>query len=371
MQIAIDIREYSHTPAGIGNYCAGLAEGLVRAAEVEDFILYGHGVFPAGAVGRGVRHRVVGNAWRFGWRRAVWENAVLPFDLLRRGVGVFHATSHLVPPGRFGVRLVATVHDMTNFLFPEWYPARNNAYRRRMIRRAVKGAGALIAVSRSTAADIERLFPEARGRVRVVYEGVQPIFSPKASVPGPEPPRECSGRYVLFVGTLSPRKNLGRLGSAFARMAEAPRNADVRLVLAGMRGWKCEEDWLQAGAGGGRGRVYHVGFPSNEVLAEMYRRAELVCLPSLYEGFGLPIAEAMASGTPVLASNRSSLPEVVGDEASLVDPENVEEMAGRMDALLNDGALRKRVAAAGLAKAKEFTWERAARETLRIYREAG
>lgn len=371
MRIAIDVREYSHTPAGIGNYCAGLVSALARLPAEEEFVLYGHSLFPAEAVGKSFRHRLVGDGWRRGWRRTVWENLALPFDLLRQRVDVFHATSHIVPPPWHGGALVFTVHDMTNFLFPDWYPARNNAYRSRMIRRGVRYARAIVAVSRSTADDIARLFPNAQSKVKVVHEGVSPIFSP-TSPPSPPPlPSGCEGRFLLFVGTLSPRKNVARLLEAFHRFTREPRNADIHLVLAGMRGWKCDDVTVSSQELGLEDRVRHVGFTSQEQLAEMYRQALLVCLPSLYEGFGLPVLEAMASGTPVLASNRSSLPEIVADTSSLVDPENVEEIADRMDSLVNDRSLRERLVREGLQRAMDFTWEWAARETLEVYREAG
>lgn len=371
MRIGIDVREYSHSPGGIGKYAAALAGALVRLAPEEDFILYGHNVFPAAAVGRGVRHRLIADTWRFGWRRTVWENLALPLDLRRRRVRVFHATSHLVPPPWHGAGLVFTVHDLTNFLSPEWYPARNNAYRRRMIARGIRQANAVIAVSKATAADLQRLFPAARGRTRVIYEGVDPIFSPRSPAHPPAVPAPCRGRFILFVGTLSPRKNIDRLMEAFGCFARLPKNADVHLVLVGRRGWMCPEPTRRSEELGIPGRVHHVGSAEDQVLAEVYRRALLVCLPSLYEGFGLPVVEGMASGTPVMASNRSSLPELVGDEASLADPEDVEAMAERMDVLVNDRPLRERIIQRGLAKAREFTWERAAEETLRLYREAG
>jgi glycosyltransferase involved in cell wall biosynthesis len=262
-----------------------------------------------------------------------------------------------------------TVHDMTNFLFPEWYPARNNAYRKRMLRRGIQNARAVIAVSRSTARDIEKLFPGTAGRVRVIPEGVHPRFSPDAGAKIVTLPEICRDPFVLFVGTLSPRKNMRRLIEAFELLSEKTSRPGLRLVLAGMRGWMSDDILTDLKDSGPEGRVHHAGFVSGEVLAEMYRRSALVCLPSLYEGFGLPALEAMASGTPVLVSNRSSLPELAADEACLADPKDTEDLAEKMARLLDDEPLRRRVRQAGLEKVRDFTWEKAAAETLRVYRE--
>jgi glycosyltransferase involved in cell wall biosynthesis len=228
----------------------------------------------------------------------------------------------------------------------------------------------VIAVSRSTAGDIEKLFPETAGRVRVIPEGVHPRFSPDPGGKAVTLPEACRGPFILFVGTLSPRKNVQRLVEAFSMLPEKTSRPGLRLVLAGMRGWLSDDVLAKLGASDPGVRVHHAGFVTGEALAEMYRRAALVCLPSLYEGFGLPVVEAMASGTPVLVSNRSSLPELAPDEACLADPENPEDLTEKMARLLDDEPLRRHVREAGLAKAREFTWEHAAAETLKIYREA-
>jgi glycosyltransferase involved in cell wall biosynthesis len=175
-------------------------------------------------------------------------------------------------------------------------------------------------------------------------------------------------RYVLSVGTLEPRKNHARLVRAFDALAAT--RPDLRLVLAGARGWKSGAVDSAIAAAGARARIHVLGGVSADDLAALYSGATAFAYPSLYEGFGLPVLEAMAAGAPVLTSTVSSLPEVAGDAALLVDPDDSDAMAGAMHELLFDEALRTRLAGMGLARAASFTWERTARATAESLRRA-
>jgi glycosyltransferase involved in cell wall biosynthesis len=178
-------------------------------------------------------------------------------------------------------------------------------------------------------------------------------------------------RYILFVGTLEPRKNVQTLLQAFAQIiAETPQD-DLMLVIAGGKGWGGEDYMSTVDTLKLHDHVRFAGFVEDDHLPALYRSALLFVYPSLYEGFGLPVLEAMACGTPVITSNRASLPEVAGDAALLVDPTRPEALAAAMTSIMNDGKLRQALRAKGLARARTFTWDAVAQQTVAIYRAVG
>jgi glycosyltransferase involved in cell wall biosynthesis len=178
-------------------------------------------------------------------------------------------------------------------------------------------------------------------------------------------------RYILFVGTLEPRKNVQTLLQAFAHMRAEPPRPDVSLVIAGGNGWGKENYLASVDALKLRDHVRFTGFVADDHLPDLYRGALLFVYPSLYEGFGLPVLEAMACGTPVITSDRTSLPEVAGDAALLVDPTRPEALAAAMSSVLSDSALHQALRAKGLARARAFTWDAVAQQTLALYRAVG
>jgi len=295
---------------------------------------------------------------------------VLPLEVALRGVDLFHATNYAAPHSR-ATPLVLTVHDLALLRFP----ALGTHALRRLVRRAGADAGRarrVIADSEATARDLYELLGVAPASVRVVYPGCDArFFVPVDPVAG-ERVRERHGvapPYVLHVGTLEPRKNLGRLVRAFAA-ARSAHHFPHRLVLCGPLGWGSGELRRLLDAPALADAVRWVGAVSRDDLPALYAGAALFAYPSLYEGFGLPPLEAMACGTPVLTSRVSSLPEVVGDAAVLIDPHDEAALASAIAQVLAGAELRADLAARGRARARQFTWERCARETLTVYREA-
>ena len=280
-----------------------------------------------------------------------WEQLLLPLELARHRLDVLHSPDY-IPPFARNCRSVVTIHDLAFLRWPELLTPDSRAYFNGHIERAVASAEAIIAVSQATKQDLVDLLGVSPDKVRVIYEAAG--FDATS-----DPPRENMPEdYVLFVGTFEPRKNLPRLIEAFARVRE--RGYKGKLVLAGTPGWLAKEA-LDA-----------VERHSADVLVRgvdprVYGPARALALPSLYEGFGLPLLEAMSNGVPVLTSNVSSLPEIAGDAALLVDPLDVDAIADGLWQLLTDSELGSRLAARGRARAAEFSWERAARETLDVY----
>ncbi len=300
--------------------------------------------------------------------RVLWEQLAQPRALRAVGADLLHAPVYvgpLVSPSP----VVVTVHDLSFIRYPHLFRLANRLYLRVFTRLSVRRSRRIIAVSAHTAEETVRLMGVAREKIHVVYHGVDPIFRPR-------PPEEVAAfrqrqglpeRFVLFVGTLEPRKNLVRLIEAFARCRA---DAGTALVLAGARGWYDEEIFAAADRLGLRDRVLFPGYVPNDELPLWYNAAAVFAYPSLYEGFGLPVLEALACGTPTLTSATSSLPEAAGDGALLVNPSSVEEIADGLHRLLTDEPLRETLRRRGLEHAARFTWPRTAAETVAIYHQA-
>ncbi len=278
-----------------------------------------------------------------------------------------HATNHAaICPKPPGGRLVVTVHDLAFLRFPRLYPRAWRALYRLGLRAAVRRADAILTPSRATAEDLV-----ARTRVDPRRIHVTPLAATlpegEREVDGVLARLKVRGPYVLFVGTLEPRKNLVRLVRAYRRVAAA--GLPHTLVLAGPMGWG-HDPLLREIALPGPGEIVLTGPLPEDELDALYRGASAFVYPSLHEGFGLPVLEAMARSVPTVTSRTSSLPEVAGEAALGVDPRSVSELADALRRVLTDTELAERLAAAGRARARGFSWEETARRTLDAYREA-
>jgi len=310
------------------------------------------------AVGRG-RVRLVPVAAR---PRSPADQWTLPRLLARLRPDVFHAPYYAVP-AVIPVPLVLTVHDLIPQLFPEYWP--NRALRATIdlwTRYAIRRADRIIAVSEATASDLARLIPAAAHKTRVVPQGVSPrhLPPPRATLPSASP-------YLLYVGSNKPHKNLRRLVAAFARLAP---DVEGKLVIAGAWDPHYPQAMDEVRRRGLEARVTFAHRPSDARLDELFASATGFVFPSLYEGFGLPVLEAMAAGLPVATSNGGSLGEIAGDAALLFDPTDEEAMAQAMARLLRDGELRARLAAAGRTRAALYSWSRTAEGAWAVYTEA-
>jgi glycosyltransferase involved in cell wall biosynthesis len=300
----------------------------------------------------------------------LWHRLHLPLwvELFSGRLDIFHSPDFALPPVR-QARTVLTVHDLSFMRVPECSQPRLRAYLLRVVPPSVRRADVVLADSESTRSDVIELLDVRPDRVRVIYPGVGEGFRRVQDAELLADVRRryrLPDRFVLSVGTLQPRKNLTRLIEAYA---EARPDADVKLVIAGGAGWMYEGIFGRVQELGLQSKVYFPGYVADDDLPALYTLADLFAFPSLYEGFGLPPLEAMACGTPVVTSNVSSLPEVVGDAALMVDPRDVDALANAMVQALGEPSLRSAMVQHGLARAQGFTWSRAAEELLRLYHE--
>ncbi len=301
--------------------------------------------------------------------RGLWEQTLVPLDVRRRGIELYHSPSYSLPMS-LPCRSVVTIHDLA-FLDTRFHKLRLRFYLRILTQISLRRADHVIAVSQYTREQLEARFPYVAGRVSVVHSGLDPLFlSPPSEAAAREFRKEVGQArpYILFVGAIEPRKNLPRLIRAYElAMAEAGLPHD--LVLLGPWGWRygpTVQAWRESPL---RDRIRHIGYVPAEELPLWYAGADLLVYPSLCEGFGFPPLEAMASGTPVVTSDCSSLPEVVGDAAITVPPSSVEAIAKAMENVLTDRDLADELRARGQQRAREFTWEEAAAKTVDIYRQ--
>ncbi len=364
----IDVSSAVHAKAGIGRYAGSLARALVDCEPGRFALFYNRTrgtQLPAGL--EEVPVRTVPAGYK-PWRMAVWLGhlAGLSFHRLVPGAQLFHATEHLLPPLR-GVPTVLTVHDMIFRLFPEHQKRLNYWYLNATMPLYCRRASAIITVSEASKRDIVAHYGLDPGRITVIYEAASPEFVP-APADRVDAVRRRYGlpeRFALVVGTIEPRKNLVRLLEALQRLRE--EGLLVPLVVVGSKGWLYDELFRRLEGSTLRADVHFPGYVPAADLPLLYNAATLVAMPSLYEGFGLPVLEAMACGTPVVSSDASCLPEIGGSAAHYFDPHDTEAMAQELRAVWTDVELRAEMRTQGLQQAARFSWARAAEQTLEVY----
>lgn len=305
----------------------------------------------------------------------VWRAQVMMAHVTQRNqanqfgpIDLFHGTDHLLPflpntPGVF------TVHDMVFRIMPETQTRFNQLFLRMMMPRFLQHARRIIAVSENTARDIRRFYAVPAEKIATIHSAVHPRFrriADQAVLDRVRAEYHLPRRFALFIGTVEPRKNLDNVLLAF----EQAGVDDLHLVLGGRIGWKSTRVMRQLRSHAAAAQIHFPGYIADEDLPALYSLAEFFLLPSRYEGFGLPVLEAMACGAPVITSNVASLPEAAGDAAVLIDPTQPEMLAAAMAHLAANRARRDALQALGYRQAALFTWEKSARATVQVYRAA-
>ncbi len=372
MTLCLDLSPIVHQKAGLASYARELATQLVAMEAGISWSAFHYDRQPPASLPPpldALPCRVIPwGAYRWRLTTALGHFLEPSMDRFFRGVDLFHATEHLLP--RFSaIRTVFTLHDLIFLFHPETHKPMNRWFLTLMMPRFLRAADAVIAVSECTKRDAVRAYGIPEEKITVIYEGVSPRFRPAdpAAIAAVRQKYGLPEHFILYVGTIEPRKNLTALLEAFANLQSAIGN--LHLVFVGKKGWLYEGFFRRLRELGLEERVHFTGYVPDEDLPVLYSAADLFVFPSLYEGFGLPVLEAMACGVPVVCSNTSSLPEVAGDAALLVDPTDVRALAAAMERALTDQALRATLRARGLERARRFTWEEAARRTLEVYRQ--
>jgi glycosyltransferase involved in cell wall biosynthesis len=364
----VDLSASVQGHAGIGRYATELLKALVDLAGDDEFATFHvdrHRRTPPPPL-----DRLPGRS--LAWPNKIWRASVLAAELAGLGMDrlvgktdLFHATDNVLPTLR-DASTVFTLHDLVHLKYPETVLPMNRSYLRVGMPRFLARADAVIAVSEATRRDAIELLGVPPGKVQVVHSGISPIFRPAL----PEQIAEIRERYglpehcLLFVGSIEPRKNLGLLFRCLPRL----RRPGLGLVVAGSKGWNHEAALAGLHDSGAAEMTRFIGTVSDEHLPALYSAAELLVFPSLYEGFGFPVLEAMLCGTPVVTSDRGSLSEVAGEAAVALPPDDADTWTETITALLDDLERQEDLKRRGLAWAERFTWRQTAAKTLEVYR---
>lgn len=370
MSIYIDVSAAVHQRAGLARYASRIARTMIaNYGDAFSFALFHNGADSA--------HRLAGlekiptRSVPFGnkpWRMMVLlaQMARVGLDRLVPGVQLFHSTEHLLMPLK-GAPTVMTVHDLAFKLYPAYHRWMNRWFLNSAMPLFLQRADAIITVSESSKRDLMRVYQVPADKITVTYEAASPAFRP-APAERVAAVRSALGlpeRYLLTVGTIEPRKNLIRLVQALRILRRT--DPDLALVIVGGAGWLYQDFFELLEKLEEPRSVLLSGFVPDEDLPAVMTGAQALVMPSLYEGFGLPVIEAMACGTPVISSNASSLPELGGQAARYFDPHDAAEMASVVQAVLSNQELRHEMRRLGMAQAANFSWERTVSDTLAVY----
>jgi len=368
--IAIDARlVYYRRESGIGQYIVHLAQRLPRLDPMGRYIIF-HGRKDRIALADAPNARRV-DLWTPSHHR--FEPWTLPLELARARFDLLHSPDFIPPlraaPFPIGGRFqrVITVHDLTFLRYPEFLTVEGRRYYNSQIERAVRLADHILADSHATKVDLVDRLDVPADKVTVVWLAPDERFTPDPTHRSRLDRLGLPAIYFLFVGTFEPRKNVAGLLQAYRVLVDRDAAAPT-FVLAGRRGWLFDETLAQVERLGLRQRVIFLDAPADADMTALYNGATALALPSHYEGFGLPVLEAMACGTPVIISNRGSLPEIAGEAALVVDPDDAAALSSALARVWRDPGLRAALRKKGLARATEFSWERCARETLGVYK---
>jgi glycosyltransferase involved in cell wall biosynthesis len=380
MRIAIDYSAAVNQRAGVGRLVRNQVLALAEVDSVNDYqLIYARpnrgSAPPQFPKARNFSRHQIGLHER--WLTILWHRAKLPLaaDWLSGPVDVYHAPDFVLPPLRHA-RGILTVHDLAFLMRPECADASLRGYLEEVVPRSVRRAHYIIADSENTRNDLVVLLGVHPNAVSVVPGGVEERFAPVADAAVLEKARQRLGvgdaPFVLAIGVIEPRKNLTMLMDAFGLLKQRGIGpANLKLVLAGGNGWLVEGILEHHATSPLRDDILLPGFVADDLLPAVYSAADVFAFPSLYEGFGLPILEAMACGTPVVASRASCLPEVAEGASVMIDPDDVEDLAGALEQTLCNAELRQQLVDKGRQRAAEYTWARAARSLLEVYRNVG
>ncbi|MCX7016646.1 MAG: glycosyltransferase family 1 protein [Candidatus Sumerlaeota bacterium] len=372
MRIGLNALQVHQNMTGVGHYIAGLLDGFMQALAPDDRLIVYVSPFNAAHFRRD-DPRIEMRPWGPSVPRTVriaHEWVFFPAQIERDRLDVYHGPNNFLPRRRVCPSVV-TIHDLSQWVDPRRYRLSRRLYWDWMTRHTIRLADRIVADSENTRRDLERFLGVAPERTAVVPAAALAAYKP---IPGCRfdcPPLRrygIGGPFALHVGTLEPGKNLAALVEAFARFRR-DSGLDYRLALVGGRGWLYDDIFAAARRHHLEDRVIAPGHVPDADLPFFYNACEFFVFPSLNEGFGLPPLEAMACGAPVIASNASSLPEVLGEAPLYVDPRDIDGIAAAMARLARDPALRQERSQAGLRQARKYSWAETARRVREVYRE--
>lgn len=373
MKIGLDVDSLTIKSGGIGRYAVNLinhvAKILLNEGQNEIFIFFHHS-FDRDLIHKHSHLKFIDKYTNIK-SNVLRKGIFLPFSIKRLNIDLFHGLDHIGIPFLYKnktCKYAVTIHDLIPRIYPSKFTIKHRLVQNTLLPHILRKADKIIVDSNSTKNDIIKFYPRYEDKIKVIYLGVESHFFPRSSqeIEKVLNKYNFNFKYFLFLGTVEPRKNIVRVVDAFIRLKQE-ENIEHKLVIIGRKGWLYKKILEKISKTPFSHDIVFSDFMSDDDLPFLYSGAEIFLYPSLYEGFGLPVLEAMSCGSPVITSNLSSLPEVAGDAAILVDPMNVEEIVQAMEKLLRDRELRNELKRKSLERAKFFSWEMAAKETLHLY----
>jgi len=371
MKIAIDGTIIREGITGTGFYITNLINGLLKVDRKNRYFIFGDKENIRKFVNVDQPNfKIVHKKFRNRVIRVLWQYIIFPFELKKLKIDVLHSPNYITPLIKLGFKIILTIHDLTFLLFPEKYTITKRLLFSKMLPLFIKKSDKIIAVSNNTKQDILRFFKLPEDKIAVTYESYPDYYN--MSIPLPESKKIVSRYgidkdYILYVGMIEPRKNIISLLKAFV---ELDPDIDLDLVIVGNKGWYFKEIEEYMSSISNRklnNKIIFTGYVSEPELKYFYRAAFMFVYPSLYEGFGLPPLQAMACGTPVITSNVSSLPEVVGNAGIKIDPTDLKGLGKSMMKLTKNKEFREQNIVKGLDNAKKFDLEKVGKNTIRVY----
>lgn len=357
-------RQSGYRNAGISQYIYGLIRHLPLVDPRPRYSVYTH---ERGGTLTGVRRIVTQMNTQRPILRILWEQAILPYVVRRDKLDVLHGLAYALP-AVLPVPGIVTLYDLTFLHVPEAFPAFNRYYLRLISRVSAARAAHVCVISENTRRDVIRLLKVPADRVTVVYPGIASRFERPHDdeIASFRRQHGLPDRFVLYLGTLEPRKNVDTLIRAYARILRSGEDVPP-LIVAGAKGWNFEHIFAEVERAGIGHKVHFPGYVPAAKQPYWYAAADVFVYPSYYEGFGLPVAEAMACGTPVVTSSAASLPEIVGDAGLTVPPDDDAALAEALARLLDSAELRETLSAAGRKRMTRFSWQQSARRQVAVY----
>jgi len=367
MRIGVDARLLSSPLTGIGRYSLELSKALLNHSSL------GLSFYTSSSIDSSTKKELLAGRFRSGsfdnrLLNMLWSQTTLPYWASKDCIDLFWGTTHRLP--RYlpqSIARVVTIHDLVWKYAPQTMRPTSLFMEKKLMPEAMKLADLIIADSQGTADGIAQIFPQYLHKVRIIHLGAtKSILSTNLASLAP---LGINQPYCLFVGTLEPRKNLIRLIEAYASLPQSCRD-QTTLVIAGGKGWGGIDLEVVLKKNGLKQSIKLVGYVNEQQLATLYANARFLVMPSIYEGFGLPVVEAMQYGTPVLVSHTGCLAEITGDAGVLVDPLSVKSIAHGLEQLIRDDELLSALKANALRRSQHFTWSRCASQTLSVFNEA-
>ena len=371
-RIGLDVTAAVRQGGGIGRYVRELLRALAKQDEEQQYRLFfaSQRPLPHPLPNLPSNFHIRRLPWHDIWHARLWHRLRLPLpvEIFIGRVDLYHSPDFTLPPVMPGTPTVLTVHDLSFAKDPESASPGLRGYLDVVVPRSVQRATHVLADSQATKDDLIELYGTPAEKISVLYSGVEASFRPIDDEAKLAAVRERyhlgAAPFIFSISTIQPRKNYKRLIAAFDA---ALRNSDFNLVIAGGKGWLYEEIFAEVERRDLAGRVLFPGYVDDADLSALYSAAQALAYPSLYEGFGLPLLEAMACGTPVLASTAPCLPEVAGKAALLVDPYDVDDIAAGLQQIVSDSGLRVELVERGFERAAQFRWEDSARKLVELY----